>query len=66
MTTTHSSGLSAGQIKAFLAFQQNEITGYHLYTRLAKRIRDNNNAMVVELIGQEITGFNGSKSNRGF
>jgi vacuolar iron transporter family protein len=53
MKAKQPSELSASQIKAFTVFQQNEITGYHTYTRLAKRIKDKNNAGIVERIGQE-------------
>jgi VIT1/CCC1 family predicted Fe2+/Mn2+ transporter len=40
-------------IKAFIMFQQNEINEYHIYNRLAKRIKDVNNASVLRRIGDE-------------
>jgi vacuolar iron transporter family protein len=44
------------QITALKIFQKNEITEYHIYTRLSKVIKDKNNAAVLERIGKEEKG----------
>lgn len=46
-------GLTSEQMSAFLLFQQNEINEYYIYKRLAKRIKDSNNASVLDRIGEE-------------
>ena len=45
--------LTHEQISAFKIFQKNEITEYHIYVRLAKSIKDKNNAAVLERIAKE-------------
>jgi vacuolar iron transporter family protein len=45
--------LTPETIQALKVFQQNEITEYHIYTRLAKVIKDKNNATTLERIGKE-------------
>jgi VIT1/CCC1 family predicted Fe2+/Mn2+ transporter len=45
--------LSEKHIDAFKLFQKNEITEHHIYMRLAKVIKDPNNAAVLERIGKE-------------
>ncbi len=40
-------------IQAIILFQQNEINEYHIYNRLAKKIKDVNNASVLSRIGDE-------------
>jgi len=45
--------LSPAQIKALKVFQRNEITEYHIYSRLAGKIKDKNNAAILERIAKE-------------
>ncbi len=45
--------LTPEQIQAIKVFQKNEITEYQIYTRLAKAIKDKNNAEVLKRIGNE-------------
>jgi vacuolar iron transporter family protein len=45
--------ISPAQIKALKVFQQNEITEYHIYSRLAGKIKDKNNAAILERIAKE-------------
>ena len=37
----------------FLTFQQTEITEYHIYKRLAKRVKSPENARVIEQIAED-------------
>lgn len=45
--------LTPEQVRVLKKFQKNEITEYHIYTRLAKIIKDKNNAAILERIGKE-------------
>ncbi|HEY4787844.1 MAG TPA: VIT1/CCC1 family protein, partial [Bacteroidales bacterium] len=45
--------LTTAHIEALKKFQKNEITEYHIYTRLSKVIKNPNNAAVLERIGKE-------------
>ncbi len=45
--------LSDRQINAIKKFQKNEITEFHIYSRLAKVIKDKNNADILQRIGNE-------------
>jgi VIT1/CCC1 family predicted Fe2+/Mn2+ transporter len=45
--------LTLNQIEALKAFQKNEITEYHIYSKLSKVIKDQNNAAVLQRIGNE-------------
>jgi len=45
--------LSLKQINALKKFQKNEITEYYIYSKLAKVIKDKNNAEVLQRIGNE-------------
>ncbi len=45
--------LTSEQIEALKVFQKNEITEYHIYTKLSKVIKDKNNADVLQRIGNE-------------
>jgi vacuolar iron transporter family protein len=45
--------VTAEQINALKVFQKNEITEYHIYTRLASVIKDANNSAVLSRIGKE-------------
>jgi len=45
--------LSPEHIEVLKKFQKNEITEYHIYTRLSKNIKDKNNAAILERIGKE-------------
>jgi vacuolar iron transporter family protein len=45
--------LSPETIQALKVFQQNEITEYHIYTRLARVTKDKNNSAILERIGNE-------------
>jgi Uncharacterized membrane protein len=45
--------LTPEQVEVLKKFQKNEITEYHIYTRLAKIIKDQNNAAILERIGKE-------------
>lgn len=48
--------LTLEQINALKVFQKNEITEYHIYSRLSKVIKDKNNAAVLERIANEEKG----------
>lgn len=45
--------LTHEQINVLKKFQKNEITEYHIYTRLSKVLKDKNNAAILERIGKE-------------
>ena len=45
--------LTAEQINALKVFQKNEITEHFIYSKLAKGIKDKNNAAILERIGNE-------------
>jgi len=45
--------LTPTQIEALKVFQRNEITEYHMYTRLSKVVKDKDNAAILERIGKE-------------
>jgi VIT1/CCC1 family predicted Fe2+/Mn2+ transporter len=45
--------LDYGQLKALKSFQKNEITEYHIYTKLSGVIKDENNSAILEKIGRE-------------
>ncbi len=48
--------------KKILAFQQNEITEHHIYKRLAKTIKDPENARILEKIADdELRHYHGWK-----
>jgi vacuolar iron transporter family protein len=49
----NSATFSKAIMDKLINFQRNEITEYYLYTRLAKRIKDKNNAEVLERIGND-------------
>jgi hypothetical protein len=52
--------------KQILAFQQTEITEYHIYSRLAKRIKSPENARLLEKISQdELRHYNEWKQHSG-
>jgi vacuolar iron transporter family protein len=48
--------LTAEQLKFLKQFQRNEITEYHIYTKLAKVIKNKENAEILERIGLEEKG----------
>jgi vacuolar iron transporter family protein len=48
--------LSTSQIEALKRFQKSEITEYHIYTRLAKVIKNKDNAKILDRIGHEEKG----------
>ncbi|MBN1416383.1 MAG: VIT1/CCC1 transporter family protein [Bacteroidales bacterium] len=48
-----SPSISPEQISVLKVFQRNEITGYHIYSRLAKTIKDKNNAAILDRIANE-------------
>ena len=61
--TLHMKELTASQIEKIKKFQKNEITEYHIYSRLAKTIKDANNAKVILNIGEdELIHYNFWKS----
>jgi vacuolar iron transporter family protein len=45
--------LTAEQIKQVKQFQQNEITEYHIYSKLSKRVKDDKNAETLQRIGDD-------------
>ncbi len=45
--------LNAEQIEQIKQFQQNEITEYYIYTRLARRIKNEKNSKLLENIGKD-------------
>ena len=45
--------LTPEQVEVLKKISENEITEYHIYTRLAKIIKDQNNAAILERIGKE-------------
>lgn len=45
--------LTASQIETIIRFQKNEITEYHIYNRLAKVIKNKENASILQRIGSE-------------
>jgi VIT1/CCC1 family predicted Fe2+/Mn2+ transporter len=45
--------LSSEMLKALIIFQRNEITEYHIYSRLAGKLKDKNNATILERIAKE-------------
>jgi VIT1/CCC1 family predicted Fe2+/Mn2+ transporter len=54
--------LSADIRRQVIQFQETEITEYHIYTRLAKRIKSEANAKILERIaGDELRHYNGWK-----
>src|SRR5689334_24885563 len=58
--------LSADIQKKVLLFQQTEITEYHIYKRLAKRISSQENAKILDQIAEdELSHYNGWKRYSG-
>ena len=54
--------LSEGVRRQVLAFQRTEITEYHIYKRLAQKIKSPENAKIIEQIAQdELRHYNGWK-----
>jgi len=45
--------LTPGQIKQIKQFQRNEITEYHIYLKLSKRVKDKKNAQTLQRIGDD-------------
>ena len=45
--------LTPERMKVILAMQQKEITEYEIYTRIAKRVKDDENRKILEKIGEE-------------
>ena len=45
--------LTPGQIKQVKQFQRNEITEYHIYSKLSKQIKDEKNAQTLQRIGDD-------------
>ena len=58
--------LSADIRKKVILFQQTEITEYHIYKRLAQRIKSTENARILDQIAEdELRHYNGWKTSRG-
>ncbi|MBN2215687.1 MAG: VIT1/CCC1 transporter family protein [Bacteroidales bacterium] len=59
--------LTNRQIEQIKEFQRNEITEYHIYSRLAKKARNRENGKVLEKIaGEELAHYNFWKTFTGF